>query len=70
MTIARHIDVTAESETGLDDAIISAIKEAAKTVRGITQFWVKDIQVQVEDNEVTQWRVNGKLSFIVDSGEE
>jgi Dodecin len=35
-------------------------------MRGITKFWVKDVQCQVENNKVTNVRVNGKLSFILE----
>jgi flavin-binding protein dodecin len=37
-SIVRSIEVIAQSPNGFDDACREAIKEAAKTVRGINSF--------------------------------
>jgi dodecin len=66
MTIARHIEVSAQSDTSLQDAIEKAIREASQTLRGISQYWVQDIMVNVENNKITCWKVNGKMSFVLD----
>ena len=63
--VARHIEMSADGKN-FDEACQNAITEAAKTMRGITQFWVKDVLCQVENNKVTNVRVNGKLSFILE----
>ncbi len=57
--------MSADGKT-FDEACQNAITEAAKTMRGITQFWVKDVLCRVEHNKVTNIRVNGKLSFILE----
>jgi flavin-binding protein dodecin len=41
MTIARHIEISAQSNTSLQDAIEQAVREASQTLRGISQYWVQ-----------------------------
>ncbi len=66
MSIAKVIEVLAEGDT-IEAAIQSAITEAAETVRGIKQVYVEGIQAIVEDNEVAKYRVNAKLTFVVEA---
>jgi flavin-binding protein dodecin len=68
MSIARNVEVSAESSKSLEDAVQSAISDASETLRGITQFWVKDIIAAVENDKVVNWRVHGKVTFVVERG--
>jgi flavin-binding protein dodecin len=43
-----------------------AIKEAAKTLRGINSFWIKNAECIVENDQITMYRVNGKISFLIE----
>ena len=49
-----------------DDACREAIREASKTLRGISSFWIKNAEVVVENDQITMFRVNGKISFLVE----
>ncbi len=69
MSIVRSIEVIAQSPKGFDDACRQAVKEASETLRGIRSFWIKHAECVVEDNEVTMFRVNGKISFMVEREE-
>jgi flavin-binding protein dodecin len=66
MSIVRSIEVIAQSNKGFDDACRQAVKEASHTLRGIRSFWVKNAECIVEDDEITTFRVNGKISFMVE----
>jgi dodecin len=66
MSIIRSIEVIAQSPNGFDDACKQAIKEAGKTVRGIRSFWLKNAECIVEGDRITMYRVNGKISFMVE----
>ena len=55
---------------GFDDACREAIREASKTLRGISSFWIKKAEVVVENDRITMFRVNGKISFLVEAREE
>jgi dodecin len=66
MSIVRSIEVIAQSPNGFDEACREAIREASKTVRGINQFWVKNAECIVQNNQIVMYRVNGKISFLVE----
>jgi len=44
MSIVRNIDVSMQSEVSFDDACQSAVAEAAKTLRGIMLFRVREAE--------------------------
>ena len=64
MSIVKVIEVISEGET-VDEAIKSAVNEAAKSVEHIKQINVVHIEGLVDKNKVTKFRVNSKVSFIV-----
>jgi flavin-binding protein dodecin len=66
MAIVRSIEVIAQSSNGFDDACKEAIREASKTLRGIKSFWIKNAECVVEGDRIVTYRVNGKISFIVE----
>jgi flavin-binding protein dodecin len=66
MSVAKVIEITAESERGFEDAINQGIATAAKTVRNIRGAWVKEQQVVVDNGRVVQYRVNLNVTFILE----
>ncbi len=68
MSVVKVIEVLAQSDESWEDAVEQALDEASKTVRNIQSIYVKDFQAIVEDQEITGYRVNTKISFKV--GEE
>ena len=65
MSVAKTIEISAESTKSFDDAIAEGIKRAGKTVDKIRSAWVKDQQVVVEDDKITAYRVNLKITFVI-----
>jgi flavin-binding protein dodecin len=65
MSIAKVIEVLAEGDS-LEGAMRSAVTEAAETVRNIRHIYVEGIQAKVEDDEIVKFRVNAKVTFIVE----
>jgi flavin-binding protein dodecin len=66
MPIVRNIDVTMQSEVSFDDACRAAVAEAAKTLRGIMSFRVKEAECVVEHDKIIAFRVTGKVVFLVE----
>ncbi len=66
MSIVKVIEISCESEESFEDAIRQGIQGAAKSVRNIKSAWVKEQQVVVEDNRVVKYRVDLKVSFVLD----
>ena len=65
MSVLKVIEVLGNSEVSFEDAIKNVVKEVSKTVKNIKSVYVKDMQVTVDNNQITQFRVNTKVSFEV-----
>lgn len=65
MSVAKVIEVLAEGDS-IEAAIESAVSGAAETVRDIRHVYVEGIQAKVEDGQVVKYRVNVKLTFLVE----
>jgi flavin-binding protein dodecin len=66
MSIVKVIEVLAQSDKSWEDATQEAVKSASKSVKNIQNIYIKDFKADVEDNEVTVYRVNAKISFLVE----
>ena len=65
MSIAKVIEVIAESEDSFDDAVKNAVREAGRTVRNIRHVYVENMYCTVSDGEISNYRVNCKVTFVV-----
>jgi flavin-binding protein dodecin len=65
MSVAKIIEITSESETSFEDAIQLGIATASKTVKNIQSAWVKELKVVVENDTVSRYRVDLKITFVV-----
>lgn len=66
MSIVKVLEVIAESDKSFDDAAQRAVKEAAASVRGIKSIWIDNFSGVVENDRIVRYRVNAKLSFLVE----
>ncbi len=66
MAVAKVTEIISSSSKSFDDAIESGIKRAGKTVRNITGAWVQDQKVVVEKGKIREYRVNLKLTFVLE----
>lgn len=65
-SIAKVIEVIAESDQSFDDAVEAALREASKTVSNIKSIWVENMTAVVENEEIARYRVNAKVTFMVE----
>ena len=65
MGIARVTEIISSSSVSFDDAVENGVKRAAKTLKGISSAWVADQEVRVKDNEIIEYRVRLKISFML-----
>ncbi|NOS75303.1 MAG: dodecin domain-containing protein [Methyloglobulus sp.] len=66
MPIAKISEITSSSNKSFDDAIEKGIKRANKTIRGIQGAWIQDQKLVIDDGKIIEYRVNMKISFILD----
>lgn len=65
MAVVKVIELLAQSPESWEAATQEALREAAKTIRDIQSIYVKEFQAVVENNQITNYRVNVKVSFKV-----
>ncbi len=65
MAVLKVIEVLSNSTESWEDATNRAVKKASKSVKGIKSVFVQSQSAVVDDNEVTEYRVNLKLTFEV-----
>ncbi len=68
MAVVNVVELLAESGESWEDAVRQAVAEATKTLRGITSVYVQEFQATVENDRVKNFRVNVKVSFVLDEG--
>ncbi|MEX2154440.1 MAG: dodecin family protein [Gemmatimonadaceae bacterium] len=64
-SIAKVIEVIAESDKSWDDAVKNAVAEAAKTIENITEVWVASMKAVVQNNKVTKYRITANITFVL-----
>lgn len=62
----KVIEVLAESGTSWEDAANQAIAKASRSVHGIRSIYIKEFEGKVEDNRITRYRINAKITFALD----
>ena len=65
MSVAKVIEISAESSESLEDAIAQGVARAGETVKNIQSAWVKEQHVQVQGGRVTGYRVHLKVTFML-----
>lgn len=66
MAVVKSIELLAQSEKSWEDAAQKALDAAAKSVKNIQNIYIRDFKADVENNKITAYRVDAKVSFIVD----
>lgn len=65
MAVAKTIEIISTSSTSFEDAVKQGVAKASETVDGVQGAWVKDTEVAVSGNQVSEWRVRMKITFLV-----
>jgi hypothetical protein len=66
MSVVKVIEILAQSEKSWEDAAQIAVTAASKSVRNIKSLYIDGMQAMVEDNKIVEYRVNAKISFVVE----
>ncbi len=66
MSVAKVTELIAESNKSFKEAIEEGVARAHKTLRNVTGAWVEGQKVIVKDGKNTGYRVNLKVTFILD----
>ena len=65
-SVAKVIEIIAQSEESWDHAVHEALEEASKTVDNIQEMWVSGMKAVVENNRIAEYRITAKVTFLVE----
>jgi flavin-binding protein dodecin len=63
MTIAKTIEVSADSKKSFEDAIQQGISRAGESLEHVNRAWVKDQIVLINDGKIDGYRVHMNVTF-------
>lgn len=66
MSVARVTEITADSAKSFEDAVQIGIQRANKRLRNVRGAWLRGQKVIVENGKITQYRVNMKVTFVLE----
>jgi len=61
--IVKVIEVLSESLNSWEEAAKNVVSEASKTLRNIRSVYIKEFTVAVENDKITSYRINAKVTF-------
>ena len=67
MSVAKAVEICAESTQSFDHAIQTGIEDASKTMHDIRYAWVEREKLEMKDGRITGYRVNLRLTRGLDS---
>jgi flavin-binding protein dodecin len=70
MPVARVTEMSATSDQSFEDAINQAVGRATSTLRNVESAWVKDMNVEIQDNRISAYKVNVAITFVLEEGEQ
>ena len=66
--IVKAIEIMSESSNSWEEATQNVVSEASKTLRNIRSVYVKEFTAAVENDKITSYRVNAKVTFEMERG--
>jgi flavin-binding protein dodecin len=63
MSVLKVIEILGNSKESFEDAVQNIVSEASKTIKDIKSIYIQDMQVTVENNQISEYRVNAKICF-------
>lgn len=64
-SVARVTEIIASSTVSFEDAVAVGVARASKTLQNVTGAWVQDQKVEISDGKITAFRVNLKVTFVL-----
>jgi flavin-binding protein dodecin len=64
-SVARVTEIISSSPVSFEDAVAVGVARACKTLQNVTGAWVQDQKVEIENGQIKSYRVNLKVTFIL-----
>ena len=67
MTVAKVTEIIASSTKSFDDAILTGVARAHKTLKNLKSAWVQNQQIKLNnEGQIVEYRVQLKITFILE----
>jgi flavin-binding protein dodecin len=66
MSMLKVIEVLSESDKSWEDAAQQAVTKAGKTVHNVKSIYIENFEATVDNGKLKKFRINGKISFVLD----
>lgn len=66
MSVAKVIEIIANSEKSFDDAVQQGLAEAARSLRGISGLEITNWTADVENNQIVRYKVTMHVAFQIE----
>jgi len=68
--VVKVLELVGSSPKSFSDAVRSAVSRASQTIRNITGVDVVSSNATVENGQLTNYKVNVKIAFVLESGQD
>lgn len=69
MSVAKNIEIMSSSNTSFEDAIKKGIERATQSVKNVRGAWIKEQNVKISNNSVSEYEVTMIVTFVLDGGD-
>ncbi|HLF56877.1 MAG TPA: dodecin family protein [Thermoanaerobaculia bacterium] len=66
MTVAKVVEISAESPKSFEDATREGIERATDTLKNVRGAWIKEQKVRVENGKIVAYRVHLEVTFVLE----
>ncbi len=67
MTVVKVLELVGESQNSWQEAVQNAVLEASRTVENITGVEIYNLTANVDGGNITEYKANVKVAFVVDN---
>ena len=66
MSVARVTEIISSSKKSFEDAVSEGVARACETLKNVEGAWVQDQKVIIRDGKIKEYRVNLKVTFVLE----
>jgi len=70
MSVARNTEISATSSQSFEDAIKQGLSRATQTLRNVKSAWIKEQEVSLSGDQISEYKVTMIVTFVLDDASE
>lgn len=65
MSVAKTVEISAQSPESFEAAMTKGIERATDTIEDIQGAWIKEMKVDVQNGKISMFRVHMNVTFVL-----